>query len=452
MINFRSIPIFILSIMLLVALYMPFESTAAPLIIDETFDSAIPAGWTQVQYSSTGLWQWSDDTITNYPPLNYDGGFLSADSDSNIGIYYDVGLFTTSMDMSGLTSVQIAFDKNFQVIGGGDTASVSTYSGGTGMANFEEELGFWNVDDLIEGEHVSYIIDPSTYDDASDVYVEFWYSSGDGDWEWSFSIDNLQIGEPPLSVILSVDDIDHCAGTVDVTATATGGTTPYLYYDWDFDGDGVYEGWHTTGNTYTIPVDYGYSGQIGVRVTDSALSTATDQGTVSTNPQIAVSLSVEYDPGMAIFTATPSGGDGSYAYDWDLDGDCTYEIVSTSSNTQTLMSPGASGTAYVRATDTEGCAATDFVDYEIKSSWSPAVLKPLVSTMLIKANSTWECLLQNLPEEVSEDVQTMLGDVQSHMENAATLSNPVYANGELNSAISLMEQINVILDCECYPD
>jgi hypothetical protein len=188
----RTVPIIILSIALLVAVYLPCGNAAALLIMDETFDSAIPAGWTQVQYSGTGLWQWSNDTITNYEPLNYEGGFLSADSDTCSHDVYDVGLFTPSMNMTGLTSVQIAFDKNFQSFSG-DEASVATYSGGTGVGNLEEQLGFWDADDPPEGEHVSYMIDPSTYADPSDVYVEFWYSSGGGTWKWSFSIDNLLI-------------------------------------------------------------------------------------------------------------------------------------------------------------------------------------------------------------------------------------------------------------------
>jgi len=528
--NNRTMLIIILSITLLVALYLPSGNAAAPLIIDETFDSSIPAGWTQVQYSGTGLWQWSNDSLTAiFEPLNYEGGFLSADSNSNNGVVYDVGLFTSPMDMTGLTSVQIAFDKNFQEYTSCE-ASVATYSGGTGIANVEELLGYWNADDLPEGEHVSYTIDPSTYADPSDVYVEFWYSTDGNDWEWSFSIDNLQIGESSsLSVALSVDDIDHCDGTIDVSAEATGGTSPYSYA-WDIDGDGYDDG---TGASTTIYVGYGYSDTISVQVTDGDSNKATDDSSVSTlsqldveitsfdidhctgtihaeasasggdgsytydwdldndgvydvldtgtevtlvpgygsadtavvrvtdgnactatesqaysiNDQLTVSLSVGYqNTGSATFTAAASGGDGSYTYDWDLDGDCAYETMGTLTNTQAVVGTGASGTAYVRVTDGEGCWTTAFVGYEIESaSWSPVFTQPLARTQLASVLSQWDDLLERLPEEPSDEMAAFIEQIQGYMANAAQLTNPIYASGQLSKAAAAMQQLAALL-------
>lgn len=527
--NNRTVPIIILSIALLVAVYLPCGSAASTYIMDETFDGAIPSGWTQVRYSGTGLWQWSDDTSSAYKPLNSEDGYLIADSDGNGGDVYDVGLFTPSMDMTGLTSVQIAFDKNFQVFGYQE-GRVATYSGGTGVGNLEEQLGFWDVDDPDGGEHVSYNINPSTYADPSDVYVEFWYSTLEGTWKWSFSIDNLQIdGDSSLSVTLSVDDVDHCSGTIDVSAEASGGTAPYSYA-WDIDGDGYDDG---TGASTTLDVGYGYSGTIRVQVTDDDSNHATDDDSASTNAQLdveittfdinhcpgtihavalasggdgsytydwdldndgvydvldtgaevtlnpgygsadtavvrvtdgnvctasesqaysinnqlTVSLSVGYqNTGSATFTAAASGGDGSYTYYWDLDGDCAYETMGTLTNTQAVMGTGASGTAYVRVIDGKGCWTTAFVGYEIESaSWSPAVLKPLVSVTLDKTNAMWFAIVDGMPGEVPENAQMMLEEIQACMGNVAMLSNPVYANGELNRTIVLIEELATLL-------
>ena len=63
----------------------------------------------------------------------------------------------------------------------------------------------------------------------------------------------------------------------------------------------------------------------------------------------------------------------------------------------------------------------------------------------------WACLMEELPTEVSEEVESLLEDVQEHMENATVLSNPIYANGELIKAMALMKQINDEFDCGCYP-
>jgi len=91
--------------------------------------------------------------------------------------------------------------------------------------------------------------------------------------------------------------------------------------------------------------------------------------------------------------------------------------------------------------------AYEFVD----QGWSPIVMKPLVANALMGVNSIWECLIKELPDEVPENILPLLDGVQEHMENASMLSNPVYANGELNKAMALMKQVNEALDCGCYP-
>ncbi len=251
-----------------------------------------------------------------------------------------------------------------------------------------------------------------------------------------------------ITVSITSFTINHCDGTIDATASAAGGDGNYTY-EWDIDGGGYDDG---TGASVTLNPGFGTTGTVVVRVTDGNSCTATDSEPYAVNEQLTISLSVGYyDTGTATFTAAAAGGDGSYTYDWDLDGDGTYEVTGTTSLTQTIVRPswGNSGTVNVLVTDGNSCTATDSADYVIGSLWSPAVLQPIVATMLEKANTIWHCLQQNLPEEVPENLQEMLDEVQEHMANASLLYNPIYANGELNKALALMKEINDALGCGC---
>jgi len=255
--------------------------------------------------------------------------------------------------------------------------------------------------------------------------------------------------DPPVSVSIT-SSTANCDGTIDVTAQMTGGTPPYTYL-WDIDGDGFDDG---TGASTTLNVGYDYTGTISVQATDDDSNTATDDdSSARTYPELTVSITVfdvDNSTGTVAVTAVASGGSGCYTYLWDIDGDGFDDGAGAS----TVLNPGmgSSGTATVRVTDSEGCMAEDSGEYFIKSSWSVSVVRPLVQTNLSKANSMWACLMEELPTEVSEDVEALLDDVQEHMENASVLSNPIYANGELIKAMALMKQINDEFDCGCYPE
>ena len=159
----------------------------------EAFDAGIPADWTQVTYSGDGYWESCDNCGTYYEPINTDGKFATADSDGNNTLVFDVGLFTSAFDMSGESAMYLDYDRNFQDYAGDGEIAIRTYSGGTGAANFEEELDWATTDDPSAGVHKTYMFDPSTYADPSEVYIEFWYSTNGGTYAWSFSIDNVMV-------------------------------------------------------------------------------------------------------------------------------------------------------------------------------------------------------------------------------------------------------------------
>jgi YD repeat-containing protein len=142
-------------------------------------------------------------------------------------------------------------------------------------------------------------------------------------------------------------------------------------YEWDLDGDGTFE--TDTGTTKTTTKTYAATGDVTVklRVTDDAGATATDTKTVSVvAPQQPPTASFTASPNPATtgqtvtFDASASNDpDGSIAkYEWDLDGNGSYE-TDTGTTKTTTKSYTAAGTVNVglRVTDADGMTATKTV-------------------------------------------------------------------------------------------
>lgn len=169
------------------------SGTFRDVIFYEGFEGgSIPPGWTQVQYSGTGMWM-----VSPYPDL-YDppgtGAYFAEADDDDVIADYDVGLFTPAIDLRGWENIYLEFDRNFQDFAGYGQAAVNVYSGGTGPGNFEEQLLYLTNDDPSSGVHtVLGPIDPSTYADPSQVYFEFWYTDDGYYSAWKFAIDDVTL-------------------------------------------------------------------------------------------------------------------------------------------------------------------------------------------------------------------------------------------------------------------
>jgi YD repeat-containing protein len=166
---------------------------------------------------------------------------------------------------------------------------------------------------------------------------------------------------------LSVSPSPAPSGTT-VTFDASGSTVPNgtPTYEWDLDGNGSYE--TNTGSTPTVTKTFAKSGSytVGVRVTDGAANSDTASATAVVGnraPTAALTTTPATPASGQTVTLNASGSsdlDGTIAkYEWDLDGNGTYETEGGTSPTITTTFPKA-GTypVGVRVTDNEGATAT----------------------------------------------------------------------------------------------
>ncbi|MBI5588815.1 MAG: PKD domain-containing protein [Deltaproteobacteria bacterium] len=169
--------------------------------------------------------------------------------------------------------------------------------------------------------------------------------------------------------------------TVSFSATATDSDGYIASYEWDFDGDGVYDSNTATvaSATYTYTNAGTYSPK--VRVTDSGgLSVVSNISTITVNAPgnlapVISSISASPSSGSVssaiTFSATASDPDGSIAlYEWDFDGNGTFDASTTSNPVSYTYSTAGSYTVTVRVTDNLGATATSSITVTIANSAS----------------------------------------------------------------------------------
>jgi YD repeat-containing protein len=137
-------------------------------------------------------------------------------------------------------------------------------------------------------------------------------------------------------------------------------------HEWDLDGNGSYE--TDTGNVGAASRAYASSGAYAVklRITDDdgAQATATVSVTaVNVLPVaaiVATPATVDAGQQVTLDATGSSDADGTLVkYDWDLDGNGTYEATSGAAPTRTHTYPNAGGfTVGVRVTDNDGGSRT----------------------------------------------------------------------------------------------
>ncbi len=153
-------------------------------------------------------------------------------------------------------------------------------------------------------------------------------------------------------------------------------------YEWDLDGNGTFE--TDTGTTKTTSHTYATPGTVDVklRVTDNNGGTATQTKTVTvSNRAPTASFTVAPSPAATRQTVTLDGTassdpDGTIAhYEWDLDGNGTYETDGGTTATKTnVFSTVGTLTLGLRVTDNNGATATTTRSLTVNSAYRTAIL------------------------------------------------------------------------------
>ncbi|MCD6726022.1 MAG: PKD domain-containing protein [Solirubrobacteraceae bacterium] len=187
----------------------------------------------------------------------------------------------------------------------------------------------------------------------------------------------IAVTDPPVASFipppspLSLDD-----AVVDASASTGDPAGALVRYEWDLDGDGTYE--LDVGTQAASTVRFATSGQrtVRLRVTDDvgATSVASASVDVQNRPPTADVALVD-QPAVIGVAATldasaSQDADGTIAsYDWDLDGDGTYETAGGAAATiAKTFADGAPHTVGVRVTDNLGATAIDTVTVSATSA------------------------------------------------------------------------------------
>lgn len=172
-------------------------------------------------------------------------------------------------------------------------------------------------------------------------------------------------GDSPLAVTLDASGSTDSDGTI-------------VNYEWDFDGDGLYDGYgegSAIGHTYNTAGTY----TAKVRVTDDAGAqdtatigiTVTDPINASPVASLTADKTASYAPFTINFDASGStDSDGSIVlYEWDFDGDGAYDAEGESATTSYTSPVYGWYEAKVRVTDNLGATDTATIDITLPSEW-----------------------------------------------------------------------------------
>jgi PKD repeat protein len=243
--------------------------------------------------------------------------------------------------------------------------------------------GTWDTYDTVANDYTR------TYNKSGIYNATLYVKSSTGDTATK-SITITVENNPPVATA----DVTPSNGQVPLTVTMTGTGSDsdgyIVLYEWDYDGNGTYD-WSstTTGNTtYTYTTSGTY--QAVFRVTDNnglkttAVAAATEvragppgspTATGSANPTGGnAPLTVNFTG-----TATDPNGNAIVLYEWDFDGDGTYDWSSTTTgNTSHTYNKAGTHLVRFRVTDSTGLTGIDQILITVNITTSLSIAKDTV--------------------------------------------------------------------------
>lgn len=249
----------------------------------------------------------------------------------------------------------------------------------------------------------------------------------------------ISVGGSPPSAAASVNPSNGSIPlAVTFSGTGTAGSNPINRYEWDFQGDGVFDYTSaTTGNTtftYTTPGTFNAL----FRVTDTAGLTATAAATTTAvrpgpagSPTATITApgtpQTRTAPASISFNGTGTDSDGTIAtFEWDFNGDGTYDYSSTTTAGTSFVynSPGTF-TAAFRVTDNEGKTGVDTIDITINIaatlSLSTDTLRPPATVNILTTLGGTAPVTIFLRNKAGQTVRTLVNNVTR---NAGSYSDP----------------------------
>ena len=225
--------------------------------------------------------------------------------------------------------------------------------------------GAWDTYDTVARDYVYTYSTAGTYN--ATLYVES--STGATD---TASVTITVTNNPPTATADVVPSNGPVPLAVQLLGTGTDLDGYITLYEWDRDGDGVFD-WSSptesnTSYTYTDPGTY----QAVFRVTDDKLASATAMAVTTVvqagppgSPTVAASANPATGPAPLVvnFTCTASDPDNDIVlYEWDFDNDGVFDWSSSSScSTAHTYTQAGTQVAALRVTDATSLTATDHV-------------------------------------------------------------------------------------------
>lgn len=252
--------------------------------------------------------------------------------------------------------------------------------------------GTWDTYDTVARDYTRTYYTPGTYN--ATLYVQS-STGATATASVTITVEN----NPPVATAEVIPSNGAVPLTVQLIGSGTDQDGSIILYEWDFDGDGVYD-WSSpsTGNTTHTYAAVG-TYQAAFRVTDNDGATATVSALtveVRVGPPGSPSATAYANPtsGNAPLTVNFSGtatdpDNNIVLYEWDFDNDEVYDwsSASSASTTHTYTQAGTQ-VAALRVTDETGLTGIDYITVFVNITTSLSVSNNTVGFLDISAGMT----------------------------------------------------------------